>query len=296
MDKRWSTFIQTPEEIDSHRETRFKDSYKNQIINAIGAKPGMIVADIGCGAGTLTRKLSSWLGGQSKIIGIDRDLGFIEYSKSKAIKEGFNNIEYINSDAYSIPLPDNCIDISTSHTVIGHVDHKRFLLEQKRLVKSGGRVSFMSIRTDKSIYVNHVEEISEREKELQALIKTAFDVKEINTLIAQHPIKPEEMPQLMEELGFTDISIKGIALTVSQDNADNPYDYKRALIDEQTISEYEIIKKAYILSPDIFTKKHLTEMQVIINSKHKKRILELKQNIKKWNFVINMMIVVSGKV
>ena len=296
MDKRWSTFIQTPLEIDSHRETRFVNKYKDQLLNAIGAKPGMTAADIGCGAGTLTRKLSLWLGTQSKIIGIDRDLGFIEYSKSKAKKDGINNIEYINADAYSIPLPDNSFDIATSHTVIEHVDHNQFLLEQKRLVKPGGRVSFMSVRPEKSIYVNNQEEITKREKELQALLNRAFDAKEINSLIAQHPINPEEMPLLMDELGFTDIVIDSLALTVAQDNADNSYDYKKELMNEQVISDYEVIKKAHLLNPDIFTINHLEEMQEIIKARNEKRIIELNKGIKKWNYTINMMIIVSGKV
>lgn len=131
MDKRWSTYVQMPEEIDFHRELRFRDRYSEQILKGIGAKAGMTIADIGCGAGTLTRKLSDWLGSESKIYGIDRDSGFIDYSREKANRLGYKNIEYINADAFDIPLPDNCLDMTTSHTVIDHVEPEGFLLEQR---------------------------------------------------------------------------------------------------------------------------------------------------------------------
>jgi hypothetical protein len=104
------------------------------------------------------------------------------------------------------------------------------------------------------------------------------------------------MPLLMDELGFTDIVIDSLALTVAQDNADNSYEYKKELMNEQVISDYEVIKKAHLLNPDIFTINHLEEMQEIIKARNEKRIIELNKGIKKWNYTINMMIIVSGKV
>ncbi len=296
MDKRWSTYIQTPAEIDSHREIRFHDKYRHQILTAMGVKSGMLVADIGCGAGTLTRKLSKWLGEDSKIYGIDRDTGFIEYSIDKALGKGINNVEYINADAYSIPLPDNFLDASTSHTVIEHVDHEKFLLEQKRIVKPGGTISFMSVRPEKSIYVSYQEEKSNKENELKKLIKKAFDVKDINDIILQNPISPEEIPRLMENLGFTDISVEGIAITVSPDNAENSIEYKRAIIEAERISEMEVARKAHLLKPSVFTESHFNEIVKIIQAKAQQRTRDLEQKIRKWEYSINLMIVVKGNV
>ena len=106
----WSENIQGILMLDLSREMRFRDDRKDLFLNILGLKEGMTVLDIGCGPGAITRKLSSWLGNKSKIIGIDRDTTFINYAKEKARKQNIYNISYIEGDALKLPLEDNSVD------------------------------------------------------------------------------------------------------------------------------------------------------------------------------------------
>ena len=99
----WSENIQGILNLDLSREIRFRDDRKDLFLNILGLKEGMTVIDIGCGPGAITRKLSSWLGAKSKIIGIDRDTTFINYAKEKARKQNMYNIRYLEGDALKLP-------------------------------------------------------------------------------------------------------------------------------------------------------------------------------------------------
>ncbi|MNN86079.1 arsenite S-adenosylmethyltransferase [compost metagenome] len=103
-------------------------------------------------------------------MGIDRDSAFIEYTSKEALKQGMDHIKYIQGDILEILLPSNSVDACISHTVIEHVPNREFLLEQQRICKSGGTVSVMSSRPEKSIVSTPVSapqaQMSVREQEL----------------------------------------------------------------------------------------------------------------------------------
>lgn len=145
----WSTRIQGIKNLDLSRELRFRDDRKDLFLRLLGLAKGMTVLDVGCGPGAITRKLSVWLGESAKIIGVDRDTGFIRYAREQADKMNLRNVLYYMGDALQLPFEDNSVDACISHTVIEHVPNKEFLLEQKRVCRPAGKVSVMYARPDK---------------------------------------------------------------------------------------------------------------------------------------------------
>ncbi|WP_438449033.1 class I SAM-dependent methyltransferase [Gorillibacterium sp. sgz5001074] len=143
----WSSFVQGPQTLDFTRKLRFRDEHKDLFLRCMGLVDGMTIVDVGCGPGTLTRKLAGWLN-SSKMIGVDIDASFIDYARKEALRQGHRNIDYICGDALQLPIVADSVDACTSHTVIEHVPNRPFLLEQKRICKPGGIVSVMSARPD----------------------------------------------------------------------------------------------------------------------------------------------------
>lgn len=294
----WSENIQGILMLDLSREMRFRDDRKDLFLNILGLKEGMTVLDIGCGPGAITRKLSSWLGNKSKIIGIDRDTTFINYAKEKARKQNIYNISYIEGDALKLPLEDNSVDACISHTVIEHVPNKEFLLEQKRVCKSKGRVSVMYARPDKYIKTEPklLPKQSEREMELlDKLFKETDDVfKKYN--VAKYAVDPVELPELFEKLGFKEIQVDGIAIPIATDDARNSYNEKVAIVEVQKKQLLEVISMGLHQNKNGLSDEEEKELKQLIVERFDKRVKLLEEDKNIWDYTIALLQIVSGMV
>lgn len=83
----------------------------DEVLNAIGLKPGDIFMDIGCGNGFFTIPAARIVGTQGKVYGIDTDGEGIEDIRNKAKEQGLVNLELIVGEAeQTVPCHD-CADI-----------------------------------------------------------------------------------------------------------------------------------------------------------------------------------------
>lgn len=294
----WSKNIQGVLMLDLSREMRFRDDRKDLFLNILGLKEGMTIVDIGCGPGAITRKLSSWLGNKSKIIGIDRDTTFINYAKEKARKQDMYNVSYLEGDALKLPLEDNSVDACISHTVIEHVPNKEFLLEQKRVCRPKGRVSVMYARPDK--YIKTEPELlpkqSEREMELlDKLFKETDDVfKKYN--VGKYAVDPVELPELFEKLGFKEIQVDGIAIPIAIDDARNSYNEKIAIVETQKKQLLEVVSMGLHQNKNGLSDKEEKELKQLIVERFDKRVKLLEEEKNIWDYTIALLQVVSGMV
>lgn len=87
MDNFWSDCVQGTKALDYDRRRRIRDEHRDLYISYLGLRPDSIIADIGCGPGNFSRKISRWLDGSGRIIGIDRDGKFMEYARMMADSE-----------------------------------------------------------------------------------------------------------------------------------------------------------------------------------------------------------------
>lgn len=296
MDNYWSTLIQGPKTLDYTRELRFSDERRDCFIKALGLKPGMSIVDLGCGPGTVTRKISKWLSHDVSLIGIDRDSAFIEYARKEAQGQGMKNITYIQGDILEIPLPSDSVDACISHTVIEHVPNRDFLLEQQRICKSGGTVSVMSSRPEKSIVSTPLSapdtQMSVREQELWKPIHETWSKKDCSREIGNYAIDPSVFPLLFEELGFVHIEVDAITLPVIMDNSSIPIEQKLRSVEldrQQAIEGLEMglsqLDEEYV---------YAEELRLLICQRYDKRRDLVISRKRVWDFQINMLFIVRG--
>lgn len=294
----WSENIQGILNLDLSREIRFRDDRKDLFLKILGLKEGMTVIDIGCGPGAITRKLSSWLGAKSKIIGIDRDTTFIKYAKEKARKQNMYNIRYLEGDALKLPLQDNSVDACISHTVIEHVPNKEFLLEQKRVCRPKGRVSVMYARPDKYIKTEPKLLPKQSEGEMELLDKLFKETDETYKKYNVGKYWPDavELPKLFEELGFKGIQIDAIAIPISIDDSRNRYDEKLAIIEAEKKQLLEVIDIGLQKNKNQLSDREVKELKQLIVERFDKRVKLLESETYIWDYTISLLQIVSGMV
>jgi ubiquinone/menaquinone biosynthesis C-methylase UbiE len=298
MNTFWSDNIQGILTLDLSREIRFRDDRKDLFLSLLGLKEGMTVADIGCGTGAVTRKLSRWLGQKSHIIGIDMDSNFINYAKEKAAIQGLGNVCYCEGDALQLPLEDNSVDSCISYTVIEHVPNQEFLLEQKRICRPNGRVNVMYARPDK--YIKTETDISlkqcEREKELLDKLFKGTEASDKKNNVGKYSPDSAGLPKLFEKSGFKNIQVDAIAVPIAIDDSRNCYDEKLAIVEAGRQQMFECIEMGLRLNRKGLTDKELVELRQLIDSRFDKRISFIKEGISFWDYTILMIQIVSGMV
>ncbi len=113
-----------------------------KLISWIGVKPGMTVADIGCGPGYLTIPLARSVGIGGKIYAIEIDEKAAKYLEKKVKDLGLVNVEVKILDAENLDgIPDNHVDISIMLYSLHHFSNiRKALQEAYRITRPGGRL------------------------------------------------------------------------------------------------------------------------------------------------------------
>jgi ubiquinone/menaquinone biosynthesis C-methylase UbiE len=103
--------------------------------------PGMKILDIGCGPGTITVDLASYVP-QGHITGLERVGDVLTQARALANEKGVTNIHFVEGDANALDYPDGTFDVVVCHQVLQHVqDPVGMLKEMKRVAKVGGIVA-----------------------------------------------------------------------------------------------------------------------------------------------------------
>lgn len=298
MDEIWSRKIQGIINLDSSREFRFRDDRKELFLSLLGLKDGMVIADIGCGPGTITRKLAQWLSKDTRVIGIDRDRHFIQFAKRKAEEMEMANLQYLLGDGLDLPLEDDSVDASLSHTVIEHVPHREFLLEQKRICKKGGRVSVMYTLPKLKLQSSPEKEIHPTEEEKEGLSRL-FN-KEDHILeeykVGKYWPDSAKLPALFHELGFQDIQIDAVAMPFVIDDSRYSLEEKIAMAQVEGNSLLENIEMAIQSGNDQLDASEVKELKRRIRERMDQRIQRIRREEFIWDYRISVMEIVSGRV
>src|SRR5258708_10121082 len=105
------------------------------MLERIGPMQGWTCLDIGCGPGGITDLLSARVGPSGRVIGLDRDVGFLEHARKNAAA----NTEFRQGDAYGSGLPAGSFDLVHMRFVASTAgDPGRLLKEAVRVARPGG--------------------------------------------------------------------------------------------------------------------------------------------------------------
>jgi ubiquinone/menaquinone biosynthesis C-methylase UbiE len=104
-----------------------------------------VVLDIGSGSGTDALIAARKVGG-GRVVGLDITEAMREKLRANAGAAGLRNVEVLDGNAESIPLPDHSVDVVTSNGVLNLVpDKPRAFREIARVLRPGGRVQIADI-------------------------------------------------------------------------------------------------------------------------------------------------------
>jgi SAM-dependent methyltransferase len=104
-----------------------------------GLKPGMHVADFGCGVGAVTRMLAEMVGPKGSVTGIDSSAEQIEQAVSACRLAGRSNVLFGTADACATGLPRNSFDLVYCRFLLLHLpDPAACLREMRAVLKPGG--------------------------------------------------------------------------------------------------------------------------------------------------------------
>lgn len=115
-------------------------------------REGDRVLDIGSGSGTDALICARLVGPKGKIYGLDMTAEMRAKFLASAKAAGAYNIEVLEGDAESIPLPDASVNVVTSNGVLNLVpDKARAIAEIHRVLKPGGRVQIADIALSRPV-------------------------------------------------------------------------------------------------------------------------------------------------
>lgn len=109
-------------------------------------RSGDTVLDIGSGAGTDALIAARLVGQRGKVYALDMTPAMVEKLRALAAALPAPNLEVVEANAESIPLPDASIDVVTSNGMLNLVpDKRRAIAEIFRVLKPDGRVQIADI-------------------------------------------------------------------------------------------------------------------------------------------------------
>lgn len=293
MDYKWSTYVQTSEELYRSRSLRFHEGNKELWLNAFKIEEGMNVLEVGCGGGAFCHRLKTYIPSIS-ITGLDFDSGHIQYALAKSKELGIEG-NFINGDATQLPFPDNSFDTIYSYTVMEHIEPNVFLEEQYRTLKSGGRIVILSVRPGLNINYNKLDTPCKEEEYLtkKAWQKASEFEKSLN--VCQYPLKEEAFMPLLEQHKFKHINIEFITvMSYAPDNDSISDEMAIESINVNRLFALNSIHKALKIDPTALSDREYHHVLELINKRYDERINRYLNHEKLWDMATSTVMVVTG--
>ena len=127
-------------------------------------REGMVVLDLGSGAGFDCFLAAKKVGRKGKVIGVDMTSAMVAKAKRNAAKYGFTNVEFRSGEIEDLPVEDNSIDVIMSNCVINlSPDKPGVFAEAHRVLKRKGEMLLSDI-----VLLKELPAAARKDKELIA--------------------------------------------------------------------------------------------------------------------------------
>jgi ubiquinone/menaquinone biosynthesis C-methylase UbiE len=134
------TDVLTPENANEARLNRLQPP--DRVMDVIGVRPGMTVAEIGAGRGRYTVQLAVRVGRSGKVYAEDIDATALAYMRQRCRRWGLENVEVVQGDANDPKLPAGQLDMIWIVSSYHHFDDPVALLRKARsALKPDGRLA-----------------------------------------------------------------------------------------------------------------------------------------------------------
>jgi ubiquinone/menaquinone biosynthesis C-methylase UbiE len=119
-------------------DTRRKGQNPQVILNGLGIKKGMTLADLGSGPGFFTIPMAEMTGNTGRVYAIDSDSTMLNYLRENIAKSDVDSyvIKIINGDVTHTGIPEKSVDVAFFANMLHDIgDKKAFFEEVKRICK-----------------------------------------------------------------------------------------------------------------------------------------------------------------
>lgn len=132
--------VLTPENANEARLNRLQPP--DQVMDAIGVVPGMVVAEIGAGRGRYVVQLAVRVGEGGKVYAEDIDAAALRYLEKRCERWGLENVEAILGDVTDPKLPEGELDLIFIISAYHHFEDPVALLRNARpALKPDGKLA-----------------------------------------------------------------------------------------------------------------------------------------------------------
>jgi arsenite methyltransferase len=132
------------QQLDAVYRTRDMVLRRRLAREALAARPGERILDVGCGPGYYVAELVEEVGASGAVVGVDSSAPMLEVARRRCAE--LPNTEFREGDATSLPADDGSFDAAVSVQVLEYVaDVPAALTELRRVVRPGGRVTLWDV-------------------------------------------------------------------------------------------------------------------------------------------------------
>jgi SAM-dependent methyltransferase len=111
----------------------------DHVLEVLQIRPGLDIADIGCGSGWLSEAIAIELDGSGTVYAVELQESHIENLRRRALP----GVVPVLSEPDDVSLPENSLDVAMLHDVASHIDRdarKSFYESVRRSLRPGGRL------------------------------------------------------------------------------------------------------------------------------------------------------------
>ena len=275
MNTVWSDEIQSSEILYYSRFGRFNDYNKDEWFSLLGIKNGMKVLEVGCGPGHFCNMIKKYFP-SCQVYGVDLDDNHIDFAKQTSKMLGLD-INYSVGDVTNLQFDDNYFDIIFSHTLVEHLPFDAFILGQKKVLKSGGKLVFIKIDQNKK-HLNIFDGMSEQMNALENKLEFIDN----NHIVGTFTKTPPEFLSELKKYGFENmyVEFKDIMFYYP----DKCQDKNQAIKQIKDMQNAELYEMLFKLKNTTNGKQYQTQLLQLLDAKYKMRLELLEANQKVFDY------------
>jgi ubiquinone/menaquinone biosynthesis C-methylase UbiE len=159
-------------------------------MEALKIKPGDVVADIGCGSGYFTFRLSERVGDKGKVLAVDIQPEMLDLIRQRMKERKLTNVEPIQGTVSDPKLPAGAVDLILLVDVYHEFSHPwEMTVAMVKALKPGGRLVFVEYRLeDPEVPIKLVHKMSQKQVLKEMALHPLRHVETLDVLPRQHII------------------------------------------------------------------------------------------------------------